>query len=77
VLIITWAEGQDNDQAFKELKKEVQALTIRCNEYERIIKDLQSAHDMHENVLEMLQQQIVDLHDAQGTLSGHVWWKEL
>ncbi|KAF8267175.1 hypothetical protein EI94DRAFT_1701201 [Lactarius quietus] len=64
------AKGKDNDKTFKDLKLEVQALTVRCNEYERIIKDLQSAHDTHKNILEMLWQQIVNLHDSQGTLSG-------
>ncbi|KAF8266112.1 hypothetical protein EI94DRAFT_1701998 [Lactarius quietus] len=64
------AKGKDNDKTFKDLKLEVQALTVRCNEYERIIKDLQSARDTHKNILEMLRQQIVDLHDSRGTLSS-------
>ncbi|KAF8257954.1 hypothetical protein EI94DRAFT_1708451 [Lactarius quietus] len=64
------AEGEDNNKTFKDLKMEVQALTARCDEYERIIKDLQSAHDTHKNILEMLQQQIVSLHDSGGTLSS-------
>ncbi|KAF8274188.1 hypothetical protein EI94DRAFT_1696131 [Lactarius quietus] len=51
-------------------KWSVQALTARCNEYERIIKDLQSARDTHENILEMLRQQIVGLHDSRGILSS-------
>ncbi|KAF8267159.1 hypothetical protein EI94DRAFT_1701191 [Lactarius quietus] len=63
-------DGEDNDKTFKDLKLEVEALTVRCNEYERIIKDLQSAHDTHKNILEMLWQQIVNLHDSQGTLSS-------
>ncbi|KAF8265901.1 hypothetical protein EI94DRAFT_1702131 [Lactarius quietus] len=70
LMLITQAKGKDNDKTFKDLKLEVQALTVRCNEYERIIKDLQSARDTHKNILEMLWQQIVDLHDSWGTLSS-------
>ncbi|KAF8262980.1 hypothetical protein EI94DRAFT_1704359 [Lactarius quietus] len=61
---------KDNDKTFKDLKLEVQALMVRCNEYERIMKDLQSACDTHENILKMLRQQIVNLHDSRGTLSS-------
>ncbi|KAF8262958.1 hypothetical protein EI94DRAFT_1704378 [Lactarius quietus] len=61
---------EDNNKTFKDLEMEVQALTARCDEYERIIKDLQSAQDTHENILEMLRQQIVSLHDSGGTLSS-------
>ncbi|KAF8259736.1 hypothetical protein EI94DRAFT_1706873 [Lactarius quietus] len=64
------AEGEDNNKTFKDLKMEVQALTARCDEYERIIKDIQSACDTHENILEMLRQQIVNIHDSGGTLNS-------
>ncbi|KAF8264130.1 hypothetical protein EI94DRAFT_1703479 [Lactarius quietus] len=61
---------KDNNKTFKDLEMEVQALMARCNEYERIIKDLQSACDTPENILEMLRQQIISLHDSGGTLSS-------
>ncbi|KAF8262943.1 hypothetical protein EI94DRAFT_1704366 [Lactarius quietus] len=64
------AKGEDNDKTFKDLKLEVQALTVRCNEYKRMIKDLQSACDTHKNILEMLWHQIINLHDSRGTLSS-------
>jgi predicted nucleic acid-binding Zn-ribbon protein len=61
-------KDEDDDGIVKDLKKEVQTLKGRYNEPERIIKDLQSRCETHENVLEMLRQEIVGLHDSQKTL---------
>ncbi|KAF8258338.1 hypothetical protein EI94DRAFT_1708091 [Lactarius quietus] len=58
--------GEDDNKTIKELKMEVEALKSRCNGYEREIRDLQGMCDTHENVLEMLRQQIMRLVDAQG-----------
>ncbi|KAF8266098.1 hypothetical protein EI94DRAFT_1701983 [Lactarius quietus] len=63
------AQGKDDNKTIKELKMEVEALKSRCNGYEREIRDLQGTCDMHENVLEMLWQQIMHLMDAQGILN--------
>jgi hypothetical protein len=57
------------NQLIDELKKEVQVLKGRCDAQDRIIIDLQSKCETHENVLEVLQQEIVCLHQAGKTLS--------
>jgi predicted nucleic acid-binding Zn-ribbon protein len=63
------AQGNDNDDIVKDLKKEVQTLKSRCDAHERTIEDLQSRCDTHQNALEMLRQEIVGLHDHQETLN--------
>ena len=63
------AQCKDDSQAVRDLEMEVKAMETRCDGYERVIKDLQSRCDTHENALEMLRQQIVHLHNSQGTLS--------
>ena len=63
------AQGKDDDGIIDGLKLEVHALKNRCDEYERMIKDLQSRCNTHQNALEMLRQQIVRCLDSQGTLS--------
>ena len=63
------AQGKDCDGIVEDLKMEVQTLKCRCDGYEKVIKDLTSRCDTHENALEMLWQQIVCYLDSQGTLS--------
>jgi len=63
------AQGKDRDGIVEDLKMEVQTLKCRCDGYEKVIKDLTSRCDTHENALEMLRQQIVRYLDSQGTLS--------
>ena len=63
------AQGKDDDEIVEGLKMEVEALKIRCNGYERAIKDLNSRCDTHENALEMLCQQLVGYLDSQSALS--------
>jgi hypothetical protein len=63
------AQGNDSDRIVEDLKKEVQTLKDLCKEHEGMIKDLQSRCDTHENVLEMLRQEIVGLNESRGTLS--------
>jgi hypothetical protein len=60
----------DNEEAIKELKIEVEAQKMRCDGHERMIKDLQSICDTHENTLETLRQKVVELHRSNGTLSA-------
>jgi uncharacterized coiled-coil protein SlyX len=54
----------------------VQALKTKCDRYEKRIKELESRCDTHENAMEMLRQQLVRLHDSQGTLSTMYCEKE-
>ena len=70
-LYITHAasSSKDRDGIVGYLKMKVQTLKCRCDGYEKVIKDLTSQCDMHENALEMLQQQIVHYLDSQATLS--------
>jgi chromosome segregation ATPase len=63
-------QGADNDEAIKDIKMELEAQKMRCDGHERMIKDLQSICDTHENTLEMLRQQIVELHRSNGTLNA-------
>jgi len=63
------AQGEDNDEIAEGLKMEVQALKTRCDGYEKMIEDLTSRSETHENALEMLWQQIVCYLDSQGALS--------
>ena len=60
------AQGEDNEEIVEGLKMEVQALKTRCNGYEKIIEDLTSKLETHENAIEMLRQQIVHYLDSQG-----------
>ena len=63
------AQGKDHDGIAEDLKMKVQTLKCRCDGYEKVIKDLTSRCNTHENALEMLWQQIVHYLDSQGTLS--------
>ena len=69
------AQGEDNKEIVEGLKMEVQALKTRCNRYEKIIEDLTSRLETHENAIEMLWQQIVHYLDSQGTLSTAYYGK--
>jgi hypothetical protein len=60
-------QGEDDGEIIM-IRMELESLKTRCGGYEEIIKDLESRCDTHERELEMLWQQIVCLHDAQGTL---------
>ena len=48
------AHCKAHDQIVEDLKNEVQTLKMICNDHGRIIKDLESRCDMHEDTLEML-----------------------
>jgi SMC interacting uncharacterized protein involved in chromosome segregation len=63
------AQGKDNDGIVKGLKEEVGALKSRCDDHEKVIKELQSRCETHENAIEMLRQEIVSLHDNRKTLN--------
>ena len=43
-----------DDPMVKDLKNEVQTLKTICNDHGKIIKELESRCDMHEDTLEML-----------------------
>src|ERR1700677_2746474 len=62
------SQDEKDDEIIK-LNLEVEALKARCGGQEKRIKDLESRCDMYENALEMLQQQVAQLLDSQGTLS--------
>ena len=66
----------EKDDQIVKLNTEVEALKARCGEQEKMIKDLESRCDTHENALEMLRQQVVRLLDSQGTLSTRYGEKE-
>ena len=68
-------QGKKDDQ-INILNMEVEALKTRCGVYEKRIDDLKSRCDTYENTLEMLRQQVVCLHDSQGTLSTEYHEKE-
>ncbi|KAI9430693.1 hypothetical protein H4582DRAFT_2063481 [Lactarius indigo] len=60
---------EDNDSVVRDLEKEVHALKSRCEGQDKMIEDLKSRCEIHERVLEMLWQEIVQLHDSQKTLN--------
>jgi predicted nucleic acid-binding Zn-ribbon protein len=62
------SQGENNHELVR-LNEEVEALKARCSGYERIIKDLESKSETHEEVLEMIRRQVVRLENSQGTLS--------
>ena len=60
-------DDKDENKRVEELEMEVERLKRKCDGYERMILDLKSRSDTHKNALEMIRQQIIHLHDSQGT----------